>query len=84
MIKMMTVPIPEFAAEYGLRPEEIERRLKEWLVLSLYTEERISTGKAAKLMGISRLAFIDLLSRWGIAYLDMDSDDLASDLKALQ
>ena len=35
-------------------------------------------------MGISRLAFIDLLGRWGIAYLDLDRDDLASDLQALQ
>jgi len=80
----MTVPIPEFAADYGLKPDEVERRLKEWLVLSLYTEDRISTGKAAKLLGIPRLAFIDMLSRWGIAYLDLDTDELASDLEALQ
>lgn len=80
----MTVPIPDFAADYGLRPEDVEHRLKEWLVLSLFAEERISTGKAAKLLGIPRLAFIDLLRRWGISYLDLDTDELASDLRALE
>ncbi len=80
----MTVPIPDFAADYGLRPEDVEHRLKEWLVLSLFTEERISTGKAAKLLGIPRLAFIDLLRRWGISYLDLDTDELASDLRSLE
>lgn len=80
----MTVPIPDFALDYGLKPEDVERRLKEWLAISLFAEGRISTGKAAKLLGIPRLAFIDLLHRWGISYLDLDADELASDLRSLQ
>ena len=80
----MTVRVPDFAATYGLDSEEVENRLKEWLVLSLYTEGKISSGKAAHLLGISRLAFFDLLHRTGISYFDMDKKEVASDLDALR
>ncbi len=45
-------------------------------VLSLYRQDRISSGKAAQLLGISRLAFIHLLDSEGIAYLDYTPEEL--------
>jgi predicted HTH domain antitoxin len=80
----MTIQVPDFAATYGLEPDEVEQRVRERLVLSLFTEERISSGKAATLLGISRVAFLGLLHRRRIAYLDLSPEELEADLQALK
>ena len=53
-------------------------------VLSLFTEGRISSGKAARLLGVSRIEFLDLLRRRGIAYVDMTSEELAEEFAAVR
>ena len=42
----------------------------EQLVLSLFVDEQISSGKAAKLLGMSRVAFLRLLHEREIVYLN--------------
>jgi predicted HTH domain antitoxin len=51
---IVEVRIPTPLLRLGLDRDEIERRVTEWLVLSLFTEERISSGKAARLLNMSR------------------------------
>ena len=58
------VPVP--LVRLGFDQHEIQRRLSEWLVLSLFTEGRISSGKAARLLNISRVEFLDLLRDRGL------------------
>ena len=58
--------------------------LTEWLVFSLFKDERVSSGRAARLLGITRLEFLDLLRRRGIAYLDYSPDEIAEELEAVQ
>jgi hypothetical protein len=41
------VRIPDALLHLGLDQTEVQRRLVEWLVLSLFTDGRISSGKAA-------------------------------------
>ena len=48
--------------------EELEPRLKMLIALELFREGRISSGKAAELLGQSKEAFVGLLDRHGIAY----------------
>ena len=42
--------------------------VKEYLVLGMYQENRISGGKAAELLGLTRRGFVSLLARKGIDY----------------
>jgi len=56
----------------------------EWLVLSLFKDERISSGKAAQLLGITRIEFLALLRRRGIAYVDYSPDEVAEELAAVK
>jgi predicted HTH domain antitoxin len=56
----------------------------EWLVLSLFTEERISSGKAARLLNISRIEFLALLRVRGIAFIDYTDDELAEEFEAVE
>ncbi len=44
--------------------------VREAAVVKLYDLGRISTSKAARLLGMSRRAFLDLLSQYGVAEFD--------------
>lgn len=77
------VRLPTSLLRLGLGKEEVQGRVTEWLVLSLYLENRISSGKAARLLNISRVAFLDLLRARGIAYIDYASDELAEEFGAV-
>lgn len=78
------ITVPSLLMDYGLDQADIQRRVVEWLVLSLFTEERISSGKAARLLGISRVEFLALLRDRGIAYIDYSSEELAEEFEAAQ
>jgi len=56
----------------------------EWIVLSLFIEERISSGKAAQLLNISRVEFLRLLRKYGITYVNYSSDELEEEIAAIQ
>ncbi|MFZ5920094.1 MAG: UPF0175 family protein [Chloroflexota bacterium] len=62
--------------------QEIQRRISEWLVFSLFSEGKISSGKAGKLLGITRLEFIDLLKARGIAFINYSEDELKEEFDA--
>ena len=64
--------------------QDIQQRVTEWLVISLFTEGSISSGKAAELMRMSRLNFLSFLHAHGIAYFHYDADELQAELDAVQ
>jgi predicted HTH domain antitoxin len=76
------VRVPAPLLQYGLQKDEIERRVREWLVFSLFTEGRVSSGKAAQLLEIPRLEFLDLLHQRGIAYFDYSPEEMSEELAA--
>ncbi len=53
-------------------------------MLSLFVEGRISSGKAASLLTISRVQFLALLQTRGIAYVDYTADEITAELAAVQ
>ena len=76
------VPVP--LVRMGRNQREIQRRLSDWLVLSLFTEGRISSGRAARLLNISRAEFLALLQSHGIAYVNYTPDELAEEFAAVE
>lgn len=63
---------------------ELGPRLKTLIALELFREERISSGKAAELMGISKTEFIGLLDRHGISYFTERPEEIASQLESMR
>jgi len=76
------IHVPTPLLQLGLNREDVQRRVTEWLVLSLFTEERISSGKAGRLLHLSRVEFLDLLRSCGVSYLDYSEDDLNDEFEA--
>ena len=64
--------------------EELERPAKqaarELIVLELYRQGEVSSGRAAQLLGKEREEFIRYASQQGIPYFQMDSDELQREL----
>jgi predicted HTH domain antitoxin len=55
--------------------QTVENAAREMIVLELYRRGTISSGKAAELLGMPRLGFIQHASRLGIPAIDMTSDE---------
>jgi len=63
---------------------QLETRLRELIALELFREARISSGKGAELLGVSKLEFIHLLARREISYFTESSEELAAEVVTLE
>lgn len=80
---VLEVTIPASLVSLGMTPQKVESHLLEWAVLALFQEEQISSGKAAQLLGMSRMAFIALLGRRGIGYAEQSAEELRGEQAVL-
>ena len=78
------IQLPASLLQLGLDKQEIQRHATEWLVLAFFTDDHISSGKAARLLHLTRIEFLDLLRKRGIAYVNYTADELAEELAAAQ
>jgi predicted HTH domain antitoxin len=67
----------------GFSKAEAVESLKEFSVLGLYLERKISAGKAADLMGIRKREFIRLLARKRIPYFDYTVEELEEEFRTV-
>ena len=61
--------------------EQFEREAKMAMVVKLYEMKRISGGTAAALVGVERVEFLLDLHRYGVAAIDLSTDELQADLE---
>ncbi len=62
----------------------LEAKLRELIALELFREERISSGKGAELLGISKWEFIRLLNKHGISYFTESPEELEAEVAMLE
>ena len=60
-------------------PAEFEREARMAMAVKLFERKRISSGVAAKLVGIERAEFLLDLYRYGVPMIDIDEAELLSD-----
>jgi len=78
---MLTIPYPEeLLLSLKESPAEFEAEARLLLAAKLYELGRVSTGMAARLAGMSRVAFIFALNRFGLSPIDLEPGELAEDL----
>lgn len=75
----VTIEIPEniVALMKGL---PIEKAAHEAIVLDLYGRATISRGRAAELLGMGRIEFIQSSGRLGIPFIQMSPEELAAEI----
>lgn len=64
-----------------LREEEIEKKVKEALVMELLREHRLSQGKAAEILGIGHHELFDLMTNHRVPVIDLDTEELRTELR---
>ena len=58
----------------------VDQAAREMIVLELYRQSLVSSGKAAALLGVSRLEFIQRASTLGIPYFRFTEDEWQAEL----
>jgi predicted HTH domain antitoxin len=82
MADTLTFPVAlprEFVAWLGA-PAQAAETAREYILLGLYLEGRISGGKAAELLGLTRRGFVSFLARKGIDYFRLTPDEWAEEV----
>ena len=79
----LTTHVPARLLEYGLDQREIDASVSKALALKLFETGRITSGVAARLLGINRLDFLDLLHQHGISYFDYSREELEQEMQVL-
>lgn len=60
--------------------QQFAKELSLVAAVKLYEMKRLSSGRAAELAGISRLAFLNRLSEYGVSLYEVSDDELDSDV----
>ncbi len=77
----VTIPYPDdLLLSLKVTPEYFETEARLLLAIKLYEMERITTGMAAQIAGMDRVAFIFELARFGLSPIGIDPEELESDL----
>ncbi len=66
----------DLLAALNIAETDLSRRAQEWVILELFQEGEISSGKAAEILGTTKARFLDLLAQRGLPYLDAGPRDL--------
>lgn len=85
-MEMMTLEMPvpkDLFVALGFTKAQVVMQLKEFSVLGLYRDRRISAGKAAELLGISKAEFVRLLAAKGTPYFDYTPEELTVEFRAI-
>jgi predicted HTH domain antitoxin len=83
-ITMLQIPFTkDLIALLGTQHQAAERA-KELIILGLYQENRISGGKAAELLGLTRLGFVSLLARKGMDYFHLTPAEWAEEVATVK
>lgn len=77
MTLKIELEVPDGAVDKCAEAELI-RSVKEQTALKLYSDERVTTGEAAQMLGLTRIQFLDLLRRTGLGFqVELDDEDFA-------
>jgi len=80
----LEVTLPKELLSLGMDKEHVSREVGKWLVLSLHRDHRVSSGKAASLLRITRREFLELLHREGIAYFDYAEEEMEAEFASVR
>ena len=81
MPKMINIQYPEsLANSLKLNDEDFKKEMKMASLVKLYEIGKISSGTAAKVLGVSRVDFLDNLAKYKVSVFNYDSSELNEDI----
>jgi len=81
-MNILTIPYPDdLLLSLKESEESFAKEARLLLAVKLYELGRVSTGLAASLAGLDRVAFMFALARFGLSPIDLSPEELAEDLR---
>ena len=80
----MKLEIDIDVAEELVEKRRLEQELRKEAVLRLFAQRRIPAGLATRLLGLTRLQFLDLLQQRGMPHIVYTFEDWQEDLANLE
>jgi predicted HTH domain antitoxin len=82
-MKTLTIEVPDDAVRMfgGQDNRRFARELYETAVVKWFDEGRLSQGKAAELLGLSRGEFFDVLNRHQVSPIQMTPEELVEECR---
>lgn len=79
MMKTISIKLPdEIVALFG--EDELEASLRKWAVLELVRAGKLSAGKAAEALEMTRWEFMELMSDYDVPMADFPAEELERQL----
>ena len=79
-MKSVSIEFPEEVVDlYG--EEELKSSIRKWSVLELVKNGKISSGKAAEILGMTKWDFMELMSEYDIPMVNFSPEELEKQAK---
>ena len=81
-MEKLTLEIPEeVLISLKESPQEFSKSILMLSAVKLYEMGKLSSGRAAQLAGLSRVEFLQSLSRYNVPVFDLSTEELGRDLQ---
>jgi predicted HTH domain antitoxin len=82
MVRTINIEYPEsLANSLRLNGKDFENEMKISSLVKLFEIGKVSSGTAAKVLGLTRIDFLDLLAKYNVSALGLDDlNDLREDI----
>ena len=82
-MKSLVVPYPDdLESAVQLTPDELAAQIRLMAALKMFELGKLSSGKAAELAGLSRVAFLDMCGRYHVPVYNFQAGVLEDELRA--
>ena len=82
MSRNMEIKYPELLPDLlHQSADNFEKEAKMAMVVKLFEMQRISSGMAAEIVEITRVEFLKELEKYGVSMINIDPEELASDVE---
>jgi len=84
ILKTITLQLPDAVVELWGEVGKLEEAAKRWAVLDLVREGKMSSGKAAEILGMTRWDFMELMSKYNVPMVSCPPEEIDEQLKDWQ